>query len=33
MTRTTFKTYLARILSSSWISNKEDPRFDLNVKI
>jgi len=33
MTITTFKTYLSRIFSSYWISNKEDPRFDLNVRI
>jgi hypothetical protein len=33
MTRTTFRTYLSRIVSFSWISNKEDPRFDLNVRI
>jgi hypothetical protein len=33
MTKTTFRTYLSRILSSSWISDKEGPRFDLNVRI
>jgi len=34
MTKTTFKTYLSRIVSSSsWISNIKDPRFDLNVRI
>ncbi len=34
MTKTTFKTYLSRIVSSSsWISNIKDPRFDLSVRI
>ncbi|CAM6028677.1 unnamed protein product [Sphagnum balticum] len=34
MTRTTSRTYLSRIVSSSsWISNIKDPRFDLNVRI
>jgi hypothetical protein len=33
MTKTTLKTYLSRIVSSYWISNKEDPRFDLNIRI
>ncbi len=34
VTKTTFKTYPSRIVSSSsWISNIKDPRFDLNVRI
>jgi len=34
MTKTTFKTYLSRIVSSSsWICNIKDPRFDLSVRI
>ncbi len=33
MTIITFKTYLSRIVSSSWISNKEDRRFDLSARI
>jgi hypothetical protein len=34
MIKTTFKTYLSRIVSSSsWISNIKDPRFDLSVRI
>jgi len=34
MTKTTFKTYLSRIVSSSsWISNIKDPKFDLSVRI
>jgi hypothetical protein len=33
MTIITFKTYLSIIVFSSWISNKKDPRFDLNVRI
>jgi hypothetical protein len=33
MTIITFITYLSRIVSSSWVSNKEDPRFDLNARI
>jgi hypothetical protein len=33
MTKITSKTYPSRIVSSPWISNKEDPRFDLNVRI
>jgi len=33
MTKRTSKTYLSKIVFSSWISNKEDPRLDLNVRI
>ncbi len=33
MTKITSKTYPSRIVSSPWISNKEDPRFDSNVRI
>jgi hypothetical protein len=33
MTIITSRTYLLGIVSSSWISNKEDPRLDLNARI
>jgi hypothetical protein len=33
MARITSRTYLSRIVSSSWFSNMKDPRFDLNVRI